>query len=366
MFTATDHFYMSRALHIAERGLYTTSPNPRVGCVIVKNNHIVGEGAHLKSGQPHAEVYAIQQAGLKAKDATAYVTLEPCSHYGRTPPCAEALVQAGIAKVIVAMQDPNPLVAGQGLAYLQIHGIETMVGLMELQAQSLNQGFIARMVNQLPYVRSKIAASLDGKTALANGHSQWITSEHARQDVQHWRAQSCAILTGVGTVLADNPTLNVRDIDIGRQPLRVVVDSYLKTPLNANILSGGNVLIAYADDVEAKSSQFLDAGISLLHAPAIDGKVCLNTLLSHLSSLQVNELMVEAGHHLNGSLLTLGLVNELLLYYAPKLMGGYSQNMFTMPDFTHMDQAVGLDIFDVRQFGKDIRIRAKPHFTHVD
>lgn len=366
MFTASDHSYMTRALQIAERGLYSTSPNPRVGCVIVNNGLIVGEGAHLKAGEPHAEVHAINQAGGKTKDATAYVTLEPCSHYGRTPPCAEALVQAGVAKVIVAMQDPNPLVAGQGLAYLRVHGIETMTGLMEMQARDLNAGFISRMTHQRPFVRSKIAASLDGKTALANGQSQWITSEFSRRDVQHWRARSCAIMTGVGTVLNDNPRLNVRDIDTIRQPLRIVVDSELKTPLDANIIQDGNALIAYANDGENQSSKLLAAGVSLLHAPAIDGKVCLNTLLSHLSSLQVNELMVEAGQGLNGSLMALGLVDELLIYYAPKLMGGYAQNMFALPNFTHMSQAVTLDVLDIRQFGNDIRLRAKPHLSYVD
>jgi diaminohydroxyphosphoribosylaminopyrimidine deaminase / 5-amino-6-(5-phosphoribosylamino)uracil reductase len=366
MFTASDHLYMTRALQIAERGLYSTSPNPRVGCVIVNNGVIVGEGAHLRAGEPHAEVYAIKQAGAKAKDATAYVTLEPCSHYGRTPPCAEALVQAGVAKVIVAMQDPNPLVAGQGLAYLQLHGIETLAGLMEAQAYSLNAGFISRMLSQRPFVRSKIAASLDGKTALANGQSQWITSESSRKDVQHWRARSCAIMTGVGTVLNDNPRLNVRDIDTTRQPLRVVVDSNLKTPLAANIIQGGDTLIAYANDENNQSSKLLSVGVSLLHAPAIDGKVCLITLLSHLSSMQVNELMVEAGQGLNGSLMALGLVDELLLYYAPKLMGGDSQNMFALPNFTHMSQAIMLDVLDVRQFGNDIRLRAKPHLAHAN
>ncbi|HEY0562764.1 MAG TPA: bifunctional diaminohydroxyphosphoribosylaminopyrimidine deaminase/5-amino-6-(5-phosphoribosylamino)uracil reductase RibD, partial [Methylophilus sp.] len=218
MFNALDHIYMTRALQLAEQGLYSTSPNPRVGCVITLNNQIIGEGAHMKAGEPHAEVFALRQAGALAKGATAYVTLEPCSHHGRTPPCADALVQAGVAKVIIAMQDPNPLVAGKGLMYLQSHGIVTLSGLMTAQAQALNLGFISRMTQLRPFVRCKIAASLDGKTALENNQSQWITSPAARLDVQHWRARSCAIMTGIGTVLADNPTLNVREIATTRQP----------------------------------------------------------------------------------------------------------------------------------------------------
>ncbi|MES2501019.1 MAG: bifunctional diaminohydroxyphosphoribosylaminopyrimidine deaminase/5-amino-6-(5-phosphoribosylamino)uracil reductase RibD, partial [Pseudomonadota bacterium] len=213
MFSASDHVYMTRALLLAEQGLYSTMPNPRVGCVLVKNDQIIGEGAHLKAGEPHAEVLALRQAGEQARGATAYVTLEPCSHTGRTPPCADALVKAGVSKVIAAMQDPNPLVAGNGLAYLQANQIEVASGLMQAQAQALNPGFISRMTRKLPYVRCKIASSLDGKTALNNHQSQWITSEHARLDVQKWRAQSCAILTGIGTVLSDNPSMTVRSLE---------------------------------------------------------------------------------------------------------------------------------------------------------
>lgn len=359
MFTALDHQFMARALQLAEQGLYTTTPNPRVGCVIVNQGQIVGEGAHLKAGQPHAEVHALNQAGEQANGATAYVTLEPCSHHGRTPPCAEALVNAGVTKVIAAMVDPNPLVAGQGLAYLTSHGIESLCGLMAAQAQVLNTGFISRMVKQRPYVRMKIAASLDGKTALENNHSQWITSLPARLDVQHWRAQSCAILTGVGTVLADNPQLTVRDIAIERQPLRVVVDSQLRTPLDAKLVQCGATLIAYAHDPEEKADNLLKQGVQLLHAPNAHGQVCLNTLLSHLGALQINEVMVEGGQVLNGALIDLGLVDELLLYYAPKLMGGYAKNMLLLPSLTHMNQAIALDVFDTRLVGSDIRMRAR-------
>ncbi len=364
MFTADDHQFMARALHLAEQGLYSTMPNPRVGCMIVKDNKIVGEGAHLKAGEPHAEVFAIRQAGAQAKGATAYVTLEPCSHTGRTPPCSQALVSAGVAKVIVAMQDPNPQVSGSGLAHLQSHNIEVAAGLMERQAQELNPGFISRMSRNMPFVRSKIAASLDGKTALKNGESKWITGEAARLDVQYWRARSCAILTGAGTVLADNPRMNVRELSIDRQPLKVIVDSQLKTPVDANILHGGNVLIAFASDRQGKAKQLLEAGAELLCIPDKEGKVCLRTLLSHLASQQINEVQCEGGEGLNGALMAQSLIDELLIYYAPKLMGGAAKDMFAMPEFTSMSQAIALDILDMRQIGADIRLRAK--VNHVD
>ncbi len=363
MFTADDHQFMARALRLAEQGLYSTMPNPRVGCVIVKDNKIVGEGAHLKAGEPHAEVFAIRQAGEQAKGATAYVTLEPCSYTGRTPPCSQAIINAGITKVIVAMQDPNPQVSGSGLAHLQSHKIEIAAGLMERQAQELNPGFIARMTRNKPFVRSKIAASLDGKTALNNGTSQWITGEAARLDVQHWRARSCAILTGVGTVLMDNPSLSVRSMDIGRQPLKLIVDSQLQTPVSANILQGGNVLIAFANDTQNKVAQLLAAGAELLCIPNEQGKVCLKTLLSHLAGQQINEVMCEGGENLNGALMAQSLLDELLIYYASKLMGCAAKGMFAMPEFTGMNQAITLDILDVRQIGADIRLRAKPNYV---
>lgn len=365
MFSVLDHQYMQRALHLAERGLYTTTPNPRVGCVIVNQQQVVGEGAHLKAGESHAEVYALRQAGALARGATAYVTLEPCSHHGRTPPCADALLQAGVCKVVAAMVDPNPLVAGKGLAYLQAHGVETLHGLMETQAKALNPGFISRMVRQMPWVRCKIAASLDGKTAMENGHSRWITSEAARLDVQHWRARSCAILTGIGTVLADNPQLNVRTTPDARQPLRVVVDSQLRMPKDARVAQDGSVLIVYANDSLQQASYWVDQGVALLQAPDIHGQVCLNTLLRHLAQLQMNEVMVEAGPGLNGALMARQLVDELLLYYAPKLMGGQARNMLAMPSLTHMAQAVDLTITDIRQLGADIRVLALPHYPAV-
>ena len=379
-FSANDHTYMTRALQLAEQGLYSTAPNPRVGCVIVKDGKIVGEGTHFKAGEPHAEVFAIRQAGEQAKGATAYVTLEPCNHTGLTPPCSQAIVDAGISKVIAAMQDPNPQVVGSGLAHLQAHNIETASGLMQTQAEALNPGFISRMTRQLPFIRSKIAASLDGKTALNNGASQWITSEPARLDVQHWRARSCAILTGIGTVLTDNPSMTVRTSTntpsplmgegwgegvATRQPLRVIVDSQLQTPIDAKILQGGNVLIAFASDAQHKSDALLNAGAELLCIPNDSGKVCLNTLLSHLAAREINEVLVEGGEGLNGALLALNLIDELLIYYAPKLMGSAAKGMFDMSALTAMKQAINLQVLDMRQIGVDIRLCAKPVFRPV-
>jgi len=302
---------------------------------------------------------ALQKAGEKAQGATVYVTLEPCNHHGRTPPCADALVQAKVSKVIVAMQDPNPLVAGSGLAYLQSHGIETAVGLMQTQAEALNPGFISRMTRSLPFVTSKIATSLDGKTALSNGESQWITGDAARLDVQHWRARSCAIMTGVGTVLSDNPSLTVRALEIDRQPLRIVVDSQLRTPLNSKILQSGRTLIAFAVDAENRAEQIFETGAELLCIPNDAGKVCLKTLLSHLASNEINEVLVEGGEGLNGALMAQNLVDELMIYYAPKIMGSDAKGMFAMPAFTHMQQALNQQVLDVRQFGADIRLRLK-------
>lgn len=365
-FSAEDYQHMAQALRLAEQGLYTTMPNPRVGCVIVKDGQIIGEGAHLKAGEPHAELYALRQAGAAAKGGTAYVTLEPCSHTGRTPPCSQALIDAGVVNVIAAMQDPNPKVAGSGLAHLQAHGITVASGLLQAQAEALNPGFIARMTRQQPFVRSKIAASLDGKTALSNGISQWITGEAARLDVQHWRARSCAILTGVGTVLADNPSMTVREIEVSRQPLKVVVDSQLQTPPNAKILQNGNTLIAFANRNPEKEAALLDAGAELLLIPSAQQNVCLTTLLSHLASREINEVFVEAGQCLNGALLAQQRIDELVLFYAPMLIGGDARNLFAMPALTAMQQAIHLNVLDVRQVGADIRVRAKPVYKHVD
>lgn len=354
-----DIEWMTHALRLAARGLYTTTPNPRVGCVIVNNRQLVGEGAHLKAGEPHAEVHALRAAGVRARGATAYVTLEPCSHFGRTPPCADALVEAGVGRVVVAMQDPNPLVSGNGIARLRAQGITVAVGIGEAQAQALNPGFIQRMTQQRPYVRLKVAASLDGRTALANGHSQWITSEDARKDVHHWRAQSCAIVTGIGSILKDDSSLTVREVATTRQPLRVIVDSQLRIPLNARVLQEGHALVAHAHADAEKLEALQAMGVRTLHAPDVHGQVDLAVLMKSLATVPCNEILVEAGATLNGAFLQSGFVDELLLYYAPKLMGHTARGMFALPEMTQMADVRDLRVLEVRQFGQDLRLQAK-------
>lgn len=360
MFSASDHQYMAQALRLAERGMYTTSPNPRVGCVIVNNGMVVGEGWHARAGQAHAEIHALQQAGDRARSATAYVTLEPCSHHGRTPPCADALIAAGVARVVAAMRDPNPKVAGSGLARLQTTGIDTASGLMETQARELNPGFIARMEKQRPWVRSKIAASLDGGTALENGVSQWITGAAARHDVQHWRARACAVLTGIGTVLADDPQMNVRDFETGRMPLRVVLDSQLRLPPDARILQDGGVLIVCRNDSVPQADILRQAGAEILALPGGDGLTDLPALLAVLAQREINELHVEAGSGVNGAMLRAGLIDELLLYLAPTLLGSAARGLFDFPALTGMSQRTNLDILALDKVGQDIRVRARP------
>ena len=343
-FSAQDHAFMARALQLAARGLYTTTPNPRVGCILVKDGEIVGEGWHQRAGEAHAEIHALRAAGSKAQGATAYVTLEPCSHHGRTPPCAVALIDAKIARVVSAMQDPNPLVAGNGLSMLELAGVPTACGLLELEARKLNAGFISRMIRGRPWLRLKIAASLDGKTALNNGKSQWITGPAARSDVQALRARSCAMLTGVGTVLADDPQLTVRELDIGRQPLRIVVDSRLQTPPTARMLAQGSVLIAAM------------AGAEVLELPQRDGHVDLVALFAELGRRELNEVTVEAGARLNGALLQAGLVDEIVLYQAPILMGDKARGLFDLPELADMAGKRTLRVVDVRHVGHDLRL----------
>jgi len=364
MLNEHDYHYMEEALALAGQGLYTCMPNPRVGCVIVKDSVIVGRGAHLRTGEPHAEVHALREAGEKARGADVYVTLEPCSHHGRTPPCADALIAAGVKRVFVAMQDPNLKVAGSGLEKLRQHGIEVASGLFECEAQELNPGFISRMTRGLPFVRCKVAASLDGRTALANGISQWITGEEARADVQHWRARSCAIITGIGTVLYDNPRMNVRRPDLveiksGKQPLRVVVDSRLRIAPAAGILEGGNTLVAYAVDAENKAKTLQNIGARLVCLPETSGRVDLQKLMQHLASLEINEVLVEAGEGMNGALQQADLIDEYLFYFAPVLMGSAARGMFGLPSMTGMAQRVELEILGMDKLGADIRVRAK-------
>ena len=359
MFSAQDSAWMAQALRLAERGLYTTSPNPRVGCVLVREGNVIGEGWHERAGEPHAEIHALRAAGDAARGATAYVTLEPCSHHGRTPPCADALIQAGVARVMVAVQDPNPQVSGQGIARLRAAGIEVECGLMEAAARELNTGFFARMTRGTPWARSKIAMSLDGRTALGNGASKWITGEAARQDVQRWRARSCAVLTGIGTVLADDPQLNVRETGTLRQPLRVVLDSRLRMPLGARILQDGNPLIYTAVRDTEKSAALEQTGATVCVLPDSKGQVDLAAMLGDLAKRGCNEILVEAGSTLNGALLQAGLVDELVLYLAPQLLGDTARGMAKLGELTSLDQRVGLEWKDLRQVGKDLRVVAR-------
>lgn len=351
-FSVADHAHMARALRLAELGLATTTPNPRVGCVLVKDGMVVGEGWHQRAGEAHAEIHALRQAGPAARGATAYVTLEPCSHYGRTPPCADALIDAGVARVVAALRDPNPLVAGEGLARLMLAGVDVSGGLLESEALSLNVGFVSRMTRGRPWLRLKVATSLDGKTALNNGKSQWITGPEARRDAHAWRARSCAILTGYGTVRDDDPSLTVRDVPCTRQPLRVVVDSRLETPPTAKVLVGGGTLIF------AAAAGFVP-GAEVVAMPNRTGKVDLAAMLGELGRRGINELLVEAGMRLNGSLLAEGLVDELLIYQAPILLGDAARGMFDLPELSDLAGKRELRIMDARQVGRDRRLLAR-------
>jgi len=359
MFSADDHRYMARALALAERGLYTTTPNPRVGCVIVRDGTVAGEGWHERAGSPHAEVNALAAAGRAARGATAYLALEPCVHHGRTPPCSEALIAAGVARVVAALRDPNPLVAGKGLAALEGAGIRAESGLMEVEASELNVGFVSRMTRGRPWVRMKLAASLDGKTALANGKSRWITGPAARRDGHAWRARACAVLTGIGTVRDDDPQLNVREVETTRQPLRVVVDSRLETPSAARILAGGGVLIAAAREDRDAMRMLQEKGAEVVLLPNEAGKVDLMRLMQMLASREVNEVHVEAGYRLNGSLLAEGLVDELVVYLAPHLLGDSARGMFSLPELQDLEGRRALKVSDVRMIEDDIRIIAR-------
>jgi len=359
MYTADDHRHMARALALAERGLYTTTPNPRVGCVIVKAGEVAGEGWHERAGGAHAEVNALAVAGAAARGATAYVSLEPCVHQGRTGPCTEALAKAGVARVVAAMRDPNPVVAGKGLDTLQRAGIEATAGLMEEEARELNIGFVSRMTRSRPWVRMKIAASLDGRTALANGRSQWITGPEARRDGHHWRARACAVLTGAGTVHEDDPQLNVREVPTSRQPLRVVVDSRLETPPSARILEGGGALVFAAREDKAKIAALKAKGADVIVLPNGAGKVELSALLKELARRELNEVHVEAGHRLNGSLLREGCVDELLVYLAPSILGDKARGMFELPELAELSGRRALRIQQVKMVGDDVRLLAR-------
>lgn len=371
-FSAEDHRFMARALRLAEHGLYTTDPNPRVGCVLVYHGEIVGEGWHRKAGEPHAERLALALAGEAARGATAFVTLEPCAHHGRTPPCADALIEAGVARVVAAMRDPNPLVAGSGLARLSEAGLDTQVGLLGSAAAALNPGFLRRMQQRRPYLRCKLAMSLDGRTAMASGESQWITGEDARRDVQLLRARSSAIMTGVDTLLADDPSLNVRlpaEALVGvatqgdvRQPLRVVLDTRLRTPPRARMLAlPGDNLIVCGDGAPVETENELRAaGADVARVPQLGGRLDLDAVMRLLADRGVNELLVETGPTLAGSLLQARLVDELIVYVGPHLMGHAASGLVHLPGLDQMDQRIELELRAVRQVGGDLRLQYAP------
>ncbi|MEE5097360.1 bifunctional diaminohydroxyphosphoribosylaminopyrimidine deaminase/5-amino-6-(5-phosphoribosylamino)uracil reductase RibD [Pseudomonas alliivorans] len=366
---ALDVHYMARALELARKGLYSTHPNPRVGCVIVREGQIVGEGWHALAGEPHAEVHALRQAGEQARGATAYVTLEPCSHHGRTPPCADALVNAGITRVVASMQDPNPEVAGRGLLRLMTAGIAVQCGVLEAEARALNKGFIKRMETGQPYVRVKLAMSLDGRTAMASGESQWITGPEARSAVQRLRAQSSAVLTGADTVLADKARLTVRPDELGlnaelsalaaaRAPLRVLIDGRLRVPLDAPFFQAGSALVATCAAASARG-RYHDEGHEIVAMADSAGHVDLRKLLTELGARGVNEVLVEAGPRLAGAFTRLGLVDEFQIFIAGKFLGSSARPLLDLP-LAQMSEALELNIVEMRAVGNDWRVIALP------
>lgn len=378
VFSEADHRYMARALKLAQKGLYTTDPNPRVGCVIVRDDQVVGEGFHLRAGEPHAEIHALNTAGEHAKGATAYVTLEPCSHTGRTGPCAVALLEAKVARVVIAMQDPNPQVSGRGIRLLEEAGIEVAVGLLESEARALNPGFIARMTRQRPFVRLKMAMSLDGRTAMGSGESQWITGPEARAQVQRLRARSSAILSGVESIIMDDSRLTLRADQlqlanaaeaVQRQPLRVILDTRLRLPLAAACLSepGRTLVITTPAHTAEKRARLTQAGAEIHVLPAgSDGRIDLALMLQWLAEHeQVNELLVETGATLAGALLDAALIDELQLFVAPTLLGGEARPLFALPGLSRMADQRRLTIHDMRAVGRDWRIIASPQTTSV-
>ncbi|MGH8419777.1 MAG: bifunctional diaminohydroxyphosphoribosylaminopyrimidine deaminase/5-amino-6-(5-phosphoribosylamino)uracil reductase RibD [Pseudomonas sp.] len=364
-----DAFYMARALELARKGVYSTHPNPRVGCVIVRDGEVVGEGWHARAGEPHAEVHALRQAGDKAKGATAYVTLEPCSHHGRTPPCADALVNAGVGRVVAAMQDPNPDVAGRGLLRLMSAGIAVQSGVLESEARAINKGFLKRMEHGLPYVRVKLAMSLDGRTAMASGESKWITGPEARSAVQRLRAQSSVVLTGADTILADDARLTVRPDELGlnaeltalavtRPPLRVLVDGRLRVPLDAPFFKADNALVATCAAASARE-RYQEQGHELLALPSSGGHVDLRKLLVELAARGVNDILVEAGPRLAGAFTRLGLVDEFQIFVAAKFMGSSARPLLDLP-LAQMSESLELKIVEMRAIGSDWRVIAIP------
>ena len=363
MFSSDDHRYMARALSLASHGRFTSHPNPRVGCVLVSGSEVVGEGWHRKAGGAHAETEALTSAGRRANGATAYVTLEPCSHTGRTGPCAPMLADSGVRRVVMAMEDPNPQVAGSGKKLLEKAGVRVETGLMEAEARNLNAGFISRMTLRRPRVVIKLAASLDGRTAMASGESQWITSAEARKDVQRLRAECSAVVTGIGTVLADDPSMNVRceafETD-GRQPLRVVLDSKMRMPADARMLGleGRTLVMTSVSDLSAREALEM-SGANIESIPGGGGGLDLSSVLARLADLECNDVLVEAGPTLCGSFIRSGLVDELIFFLAPQLMGSDARGMFHLPGLEMMTDKVQLAILEATPIGVDLRIRAK-------
>ncbi len=358
-FTAEDHALMARALALGARGRDTATPNPSVGCVIARNGRVIGEGWHARAGEPHAEAAALAACTASPEGATAYVTLEPCSHHGRTPPCAEALVAARVGRVVAALEDPNPLVKGRGLGLLGAAGVRVETGLLEAAARELHRGFLARMARGRPWIRIKAAASLDGGIALPNGESRWITGEAARRDVHALRARSCAMLTGIGTVLRDDPELTVRHVPCSRQPRRVVIDSRLELPVAARILEGEPPLVLTVSEDRARREALEARGAEVVTVAADGGKTDLAAVARLLAERGFNEVTVETGTKLNGSLLRAGVVDEIVLYCAPLLMGDAARGIFALPEFTELGQAPRPRVVDVRAVGVDLRITAR-------
>lgn len=358
----TDLEFMAQALRLAERGRFTTDPNPRVGCILVKNGRIIGDGFHENAGQAHAEVNALKNASEDVRGSTAYVTLEPCSHHGKTPPCCDALINAGITRLVVAMTDPNPLVAGRGLARCMAAGIDVVSNVLRADAEKLNRGFISRMTKNRPFIRSKIAMSLDGKTALTNGESRWITSPQARADVHHFRAESSAILTGIGTVIADNPSLNARVDFPLMQPIRVVLDSTLQIPLDAQIAKvNGRVLILTCSTSQQKHAILEQAGFEIVVLPDINKRLDLHAVMAFLAKQEINNVFVEAGATLNGALLEAELVDEWLIYMASCVLGDNGRGAFVLPELVSMGDKKELCWHDVRRIGRDLCLTLVPN-----
>jgi diaminohydroxyphosphoribosylaminopyrimidine deaminase/5-amino-6-(5-phosphoribosylamino)uracil reductase len=360
-FSAADSAFMARALRLAARGSYAAHPNPMVGCVLVRDGDIVGEGWHEAAGGAHAEINALRAAGARARGATAYLTLEPCSHEGKTPPCAPALIEAGIGEVVIAMEDPFPAVSGNGRAALEAAGITVRSGLMQHAAESLNAGFLSRVNAGRPFVRLKVASSIDGAIAMKSGESQWITGPESRADVQRLRARSGAILTGIGTVLADDPALNVRHAEVdtrGRQPLRAVLDSRLRTPLSARMLGMPGTTVVYCAD-DARRQPLHDAGADVIRVQRAAGVLDVEQVLADLATREVNDVLVEAGPAVSGHLLSLKLVDELVIYQAPHIMGSETRPMFATPAWMRLADRQALRIVDLRRVGSDIRITAR-------